>query len=223
MLQQTLDDFRLTRGEKQALSRILEHVHPSEEMLTLYRSIAFDLANEAIAGNAHQAREIVGWLEEVAKVLQAQAGQSERTHSAESHFSPGDNCVSRIQSLLRSAKQSADICVFTITDDRISDTIHDAHKNGLEVRIISDNDKAFDPGSDVSRLKRAGVPVRVDCSPYHMHHKFAIIDRSRLLTGSYNWTRTAAAENEENFIITDDPRLVHQFAEMFDRLWTKFA
>ena len=49
-------------------------------------------------------------------------------------------------------------------------------KRGVRVRVISDNDKAHDKGSDVWRLPDLGAEVRVDRSPHHMHHKFAIID-----------------------------------------------
>jgi cardiolipin hydrolase len=63
----------------------------------------------------------------------------------------------------------------------------------------------------------------VDRSPYHMHHKFAILDGATLLTGSYNWTRGAARDNEENLIVTDEPRLVNPFALTFEHLWAKLA
>ena len=79
------------------------------------------------------------------------------------------------------------------------------------------------PGSDVARLRRAGVAVRFDQSPDHMHHKFAVFDRRLLATGSYNWTRSAARNNHENIAITDDPRLVEPYRDEFDRLWELFA
>jgi phosphatidylserine/phosphatidylglycerophosphate/cardiolipin synthase-like enzyme len=56
-----------------------------------------------------------------------------------------------------------------------------------------------------------------------MHHKFAVIDGKTLLTGSYNWTRSAADFNEENVVVTDDPRLVSSFAAEFEKLWKKFS
>jgi phosphatidylserine/phosphatidylglycerophosphate/cardiolipin synthase-like enzyme len=48
-----------------------------------------------------------------------------------------------------------------------------------------------------------------------MHHKFAIADQDLLLTGSYNWTRSAATENDENIVVTNNPRLVRSFAGKF--------
>jgi phosphatidylserine/phosphatidylglycerophosphate/cardiolipin synthase-like enzyme len=98
-----------------------------------------------------------------------------------------------------------------------------AHRRGVAVRLITDNDKVFDNGSDVIALQRAGVPVRVDQSAAHMHHKFALFDQRWLLNGSYNWTRSAATENEENLVLCNDPALLRQFAQAFDALWEQLA
>ncbi len=43
--------------------------------------------------------------------------------------------------LLAKASRTADICVFTITDDRVSDAILDAHRRAVAVRIITDDAK----------------------------------------------------------------------------------
>jgi phosphatidylserine/phosphatidylglycerophosphate/cardiolipin synthase-like enzyme len=56
-----------------------------------------------------------------------------------------------------------------------------------------------------------------------MHHKFAVFDARTLLTGSYNWTRSAAEDNRENVLVVDDPRLVRPFVETFEELWAAFA
>jgi phosphatidylserine/phosphatidylglycerophosphate/cardiolipin synthase-like enzyme len=113
--------------------------------------------------------------------------------------------------------------VFTVTDDRISDAMLAAHKRGVRLRVITDNDKAFDLGSDVQRLGAAGVAVRVDRTQFHMHHKFALFDGRRLLNGSYNWTRGAARDNEENVVVTDDAALIAAFQGTFDQLWERLA
>ena len=121
------------------------------------------------------------------------------------------------------AQSSVDICVFTITDDRISNAIQAAHQRGVRTRIVTDDEKAFDRGSDIQRLEKAGLDIRVDRSAYHMHHKFAIFDGRLLVTGSYNWTRSADEYNEENYVISGDQRLIHRYLEMFEKLWEKFA
>ncbi|MCA9056002.1 MAG: endonuclease, partial [Planctomycetaceae bacterium] len=50
------------------------------------------------------------------------------------------------------ARETVDVCVFTITDDRITRAILDAHRRRVRIRILSDDDKSGDLGSDVERL-----------------------------------------------------------------------
>ncbi|MFO0910406.1 MAG: phospholipase D-like domain-containing protein [Isosphaeraceae bacterium] len=144
-----------------------------------------------------------------------------RSDSQEAHFSPGWPRMSDPDQfqLLNTARQSVDICVFTITDDRISQAILAAHGRGVGLRILTDNEKAEDLGSDIARFREAGIPVCIDRSQAHMHHKFAIFDGGLLLTGSYNWI-SAAEENEENFVLART-RHVGPFQSVFDRLWER--
>lgn len=142
---------------------------------------------------------------------------------AEAHFSPGEACRERISELIGEARQSIDVCVFTITDNRLAEPLMSAHARGTKVRIITDNYKADDRGSDVDRFVRAGLSVREDRSENHMHHKYALFDGELLLTGSYNWTRSAADRNRENIVIVNDARLVRAFGEDFDQLWGKLG
>ena len=121
------------------------------------------------------------------------------------------------------SRQSIEICVFTITDDRISDAILDSFQRGVSVRVVSDNDKARDKGNDVHRLRQRGVPVVFDRTPHHMHHKFAIFDRRCVVTGSYNWTRSAASDNHENIVMLNRPAIVQSFRAEFEKLWNEFG
>jgi phosphatidylserine/phosphatidylglycerophosphate/cardiolipin synthase-like enzyme len=135
------------------------------------------------------------------------------------YFSPGDSCLNAILAEIQAAGSSLKICVFTISDDRITRALLLAHRRGVQVRILTDNEKLFDKGSDIRELAAAGIAVRVDETPNHMHHKFALRDNQALLTGSYNWTRSAALYNHENLVVTDQKSLVQDFGREFDRLW----
>ena len=61
--------------------------------------------------------------------------------------------------------------------------------------------------------------MRVDESEFHMHHKFAVFDAKTTLTGSYNWTRSAARHNEENLLVTTDPTVTSAYMGAFEELW----
>ena len=216
----TLHDGRLSRTERQALTEVVKDARLSHERLVELRAHAFKLARERI--NDPRAMEALDWVEDLVKLL-AKVEAAPAPTTSRAYFSPGDACLSAIVAELERVKTSADICVFTITDDRISRTIAAAHERGVRVRIITDNDKQFDEGSDVERLGRLGVPFKVDETEHHMHHKFAVLDGARLLNGSYNWTRSAAAYNEENLVITSDPTLVAVFTRHFAEMWAALA
>ena len=104
------------------------------------------------------------------------------------------------------ACRQADLCVFTLSDDRITAEVLAAHARGVAVRIVTDNDKEFDAGSDIAQLRQAGIPVAVDRTDAHMHHKFALFDGTWLLNGSYNWTRSAAQVNDCLLYTSPSPR-----------------
>lgn len=168
-------------------------------------------------------RATAAWvIESLQLVTSAPPAKAVADEDARVYFSPGDDCLDAIRRSVRGARRSADVCVFTITDDRIADELLAAHRRGVALRVITDNDKSFDEGSDVARLRRAGVAVRIDETDAHMHHKFAVFDGSVVLTGSYNWTRSAARVNQENVVVTRSAALARGFSGEFERLWTRF-
>jgi phosphatidylserine/phosphatidylglycerophosphate/cardiolipin synthase-like enzyme len=220
MLARTFDDGRVSRAERKALAEVLAETIERETDLDLIRSRAFVMARQGLREAAPGA--VIDWLEEIVKVIDGARPRDSSEPLFEAWFSPGNDCVERLVSLLGSARRSLDICVFTITDDRLSRACLDAYSRSVRVRVITDDYKAEDLGSDVCDLAEAGVPVVVDHSQAHMHHKFVIVDRSIVVTGSYNWTRSAARENHENLVICDQPRLVRRFVDEFEKLWHSF-
>ncbi|WP_339728114.1 phospholipase D-like domain-containing protein [uncultured Gimesia sp.] len=220
MLLQTFEDYQMTRSERAALNQIFSHITLTNHNLALVRKEAFEIFREHKPAHLPDEKSL-SWLEDVMKIL-ANTKSREPDLKSEALFSPRDDCSHRICRLIDSARKQIDICVFTITDDRVTRTIQDAHKRKVKVRIISDNDKSYDLGSDIEQLSRSGIPVRIDKTEYHMHHKFALFDSEFILTGSYNWTRSASKNNSENLIITNDPALLIRFASEFEKLWDEF-
>lgn len=230
-LAQSLADRRLSGSEKQALAAWLDANAKTAQQKGVVRHAAFELARRTVADP--DAAGVIEWLEDVmrpvAPVIPSgpAAGHSHPDDGA--FFTPGDSCWQHIVRRLQSARKTADLCVFTITDDRISRAIVDAHRRGVKVRIFSDEEKADDRGSDVRRFADEGIAVKLvrvvaPADPGvsgHMHHKFAIFDGTRLINGSYNWTRGAADVNYENLIDTTDPTLLARFAAEFERLWNR--
>lgn len=137
----------------------------------------------------------------------------------EVYFSPGYDCKDAIINELDKAYDTIRICVFTISDNDITKAIIAAHERGVKVTVITDNDKVNDRGSDIEWIFKSGIEVRTDHGPSHMHHKFAIFDDKYLLTGSFNWTRSATKYNQENVILTDNEELVEKHVVYYHELW----
>ncbi len=211
-------DCTMSKGERQALRALFADLNHDHETLNYVRNHAFDLVAEEFRRSAEHRNEALQWLEQVVRSVDAAAAPLGATPSA-AYFSPGNHCVDQIVGLVRNTRSSIEVCVFTVADDRISDELLAAHRRRVKVRIISDDDKANDHGSDVRRLASQGIPVKIDHSPAHMHHKFAIFDGRTLVNGSFNWTRSASEQNQENIVVLADPSLLAAFAREFAKLW----
>jgi phosphatidylserine/phosphatidylglycerophosphate/cardiolipin synthase-like enzyme len=209
-------DSTLSAGEARDLrGRLAAHGLQGQELEDLRHQL-FALAEERF--NTFKDKKTVEWLE-AASALLLPTSEPQLAH-AEVFFSPGTECLDAILQLINHAAHRLDVCVFTISDDRIAEALLAAHRRGTVVRLLTDNLKIHDQGSDIKPLQAAGLPVRIDRTPNHMHHKFAVADNHIVLTGSYNWTRSAALANLENLLVTDDAAVVQRYCKEFERLWT---
>lgn len=211
IFEKTFEDKKFSRAEKKAILQALEQDYSlNKDRRDLLRGKIFHIAREGIEGYLNRA--VIDWLETANKVL------LNRQDTAV-YFSPGEECRQVITDQLSRALSSVDICIYTVSDNRITGEIVNCHNRKIKVRIITDDEKLNDRGSDIRKLAAHGIETRVDNSPHYMHHKFAIFDNTKVVTGSYNWTRSAAEYNQENLLLTDDKRAVSAYKKEFEKLW----
>ena len=222
-------DFRLTKIEKYSLQEILEPYREDSETLNYARNQAFAVVREYYLD--HQEDQDIAlhhlqatrWLESTVKVIDTFRSPKIEEGETEAYFSPGSSPKTHIIDAINQATKSIEICVFTISDNDISKAILDAHQRGIQVRIITDNHKSDDRGSDIDLLEEKGVQIVMDQSEHHMHHKFALIDHKILINGSFNWTRSATLRNNENITLSYESQLIEKFVEEFERLWVQWG
>ena len=70
----------------------------------------------------------------------------------EAHFFPSEKEENYVINMLRTVKKSLDIAIFTITNDKIFAAIEEVWNNGVEVRIITDDECCLQLGSDIFKL-----------------------------------------------------------------------
>ncbi|KAA3662161.1 MAG: nuclease [Calditrichaeota bacterium] len=218
----TFEDSILSRNERRELDRILAEFAGDIEALRFAHKTAFEILEKNFKSGKNDKKAVFNWLKGVMRAIEFFAEEHPYTRS-EVFFSPGDGCRDKIISSLEAARKCVDICVFTISDNAFANAIFDVQNRNIPIRIITDDDKSHDRGSDIIKFIDKQIPVRMDNSPEHMHHKFAVIDKRILINGSFNWTRSASERNEENLLVTQDPALVHAFQEKFEELWSKFS
>ena len=54
---------------------------------------------------------------------------------------------------------------------------------------------------------------------HHIFLKFAVIDNKTVITGSFNWSPSAAHTNDETLLVIHSPQLAKHFTREMDRLW----
>ena len=213
-LRLSIEDEIFSRSEKKSIKALIGEQPLDFNQLNFLRSKIYEIANEK--ASPENFALILEWIKNANSALMTKG-----TDKSDAFFSPGDACRNIIINQIMYAVSRISICVFTISDDRITNAIIDSHKRGKEVRIITDNDKSLDMGSDIAKLHQEGVLIKMDSTPNHMHHKFMVVDNSALLTGSYNWTLSAAKYNHENVLLTTEGGVVKSYLKEFSDLWNK--
>ena len=136
-------------------------------------------------------------------------------------FFPEEANITTLLNYISSTKSSLDVCMYTLTGQVFLEALVKAHHQGIMVRVITDNE--IETSTQVVQLRRAGIQVRSSNSSFFMHHKFAVIDKKIIITGSLNWTLQGINGNQENIIITDQEQVLKPFIEQFMLLWELYA
>ena len=209
----TLEDGVFSRIERKIVRQKMSSQEWDAKEIGILRSKIFQLVKDVELPNA----QMLDWLEEAVKIVFDVFENPEIEEEA--FFSTHERLREQAIEEIHRAQEFIDVCVFTISDNYISEALIAKKKEGVRVRIITDNDKMYDKGSDIKWLFSEKIPVKMDDNDAHMHHKFAIFDRKRLLNGSFNWTRSATEKNQENFLVTTSKKLVDAYEDQFDHLW----
>ena len=141
----------------------------------------------------------------------------------ECYFFPNLENEIKVVNMIRTCKKTLDIAIFTFTRDSISNAVKEAFDRKIKVRIIADDVCSNMWGSDIRKLAAYGIFIKTDNSQkYHMHHKFAILDESVVITGSFNWTAQAIKYNQENILFYENKDIALKYVNEFNRLWNSF-
>lgn len=140
----------------------------------------------------------------------------------ELYFSPDDGVAHHLLALVRAARESIYFMAFAFTADDLSEAMIQRSQTGVNVAGVFDKGQSrSNVGSEYNKMRAAGLDVRLDGNPGKMHHKVIIIDENILITGSYNFSRNAETQNDENVLVIHNAEIAAQFLKEFERVYGK--
>jgi len=151
-----------------------------------------------------------------------------------------DNGLAWLERQLRGVRQRVDLSLFVFSAQGVADTLAALRMRGVRLRVLADPGFASRSYSELldllgvqlsdhrcrveagnriwtTPIEAAGIPrlARGD----KLHHKVAILDGQRVISGSFNWSPSAAYTNDETLLRIDSPLLAAHFEREMARMW----
>ena len=127
------------------------------------------------------------------------------------HFSPQGGCTEAIVKELDAAKSSVLVQAYSFTSAPIAKALVDAHKRGVKVQVILDKSQKTEKYSSADFMQHAGIPTLIDAKHSIAHNKIMVIDGGVVITGSFNFTKSAEESNAENLLVIRDKGIAEKY------------
>lgn len=125
---------------------------------------------------------------------------------------------------LEDAEAEIIVAIAWFTDRDIFEVLCNKARAGTKVSVVLIGDKINQgPGGlNFQRLRNYGGAVAFFSSSGRneplMHHKFCVIDRETVITGSYNWSQKARTNDENITVVTDAKEFACKYLDTFEGL-----
>jgi phosphatidylserine/phosphatidylglycerophosphate/cardiolipin synthase-like enzyme len=129
----------------------------------------------------------------------------------EVRFSPDGGCTEAVVREIDAAQSSILVQAYSFTSAPIAKAVVEAYKRGVHVEVILDRSQKTEKYSEADFLHNARVPVLIDSRHAIAHNKVMIIDGQTVITGSFNFTKSAEERNAENLLVIRDKILADQY------------
>ena len=137
--------------------------------------------------------------------------------SIQVYFSPKGGCTEAIIGQIDQAKSEILIQAYSFTSAPIAKALVNAHKKGIKVQAILDKSQRTEKYTSATFLTNAGIPTFIDSKHAIAHNKVMIIDREVVITGSFNFTKSAEERNAENLLIIRSKELSRHYLDNWEK------
>jgi cardiolipin synthase len=141
--------------------------------------------------------------------------------SSVAETAPGAEIRTMLERAFRRALHRILAEVYTLTDPEVIAGLVDAHRRGVDVRVLLDPNQVYNLHS-FAVLHAGGVEVRWYPVPKAvlLHAKIGLFD-AELVLGSANWTLSGLGVNHELDIETRDAQAVQAYTSRFESDWAR--
>jgi phospholipase D len=127
---------------------------------------------------------------------------------------PHNQCGSFIVNHINQANKSIYVQAYGFTHPDIIHSLIEAKKRNVNVEIILDSSNFSKKKLLlIKELEEAGIKIYKAKVSGIAHNKIMIIDKNKVLTGSFNFTKSADTRNAENVLVIKDRQLVKKYLD----------
>ena len=122
--------------------------------------------------------------------------------------------------VINNTKKELNIAIYNLDNEDIVDAISEAAERGVTVRVIADGENTENEDSKeiFNELAKLNIPIKIDTNE-KMHIKLTIADNQTVVTGSFNYTKDSAEDNQEVLLTVENSSLASSMNETFNELW----
>ncbi len=128
--------------------------------------------------------------------------------------------IAALKAEIERATRSIHIMAFVFSLEELAEAILlQATHPEFVVRGVFEKRNSTASWSQLPALHCAGAAMRQDGNRYVLHHKVIIIDEDTVITGSFNFSKSAAQRNDENIVIIRDAAIAGLYLDEWNRIW----
>lgn len=126
-------------------------------------------------------------------------------------FSPHGGCTMAIIAEIEKARSEILIQAYSLTSKQIADAVVKAKGAGVHVEIILDRSYSYTQNSASYFANLKGITTYIDAKHVVAQNNIFIIDKEKVITGSFTFTNEAEDKNAGNLVIIDSPGLARTY------------
>ncbi len=135
-------------------------------------------------------------------------------------FAPEADEISPLIAEIAGARRAIRFMAFVFSLQELADAmLLQAMLEDVVIEGVFEARNSLATWSQMPALHCAGAAVRRDGNRYILHHKVIIIDDHTVITGSFNFSRSAAESNDENILIIRHVDIAALYLEEWRRIW----